>query len=364
MTDDLGDVIAAIDVADFLDYEGVDWRRAGSGANLMLKDCPFCGGSKWKVYINKRKKIGLCFSGDCGARFNLFTYTRELLQVDNGSVARHLSDYAKGAGVIRPKMERPAIELPSAWEMPSSVPIPTPDGMTHPFLLNRNILPETQALYGLRWCDQGQWTYFDEGGRSLSMDYSKRIIIPVQDLDGTVQSFVGRDVTGEAEKRYLFPATLPGTGRFLYGAHLLSDQKKLIINEGPFDVIATHQAIDGLVEFKEYGVIGSFGLSIGINDDENDQLHRLLELKSRNSINELMFMWDGENGALNAAIRYGFKMIEHGFNVRVALLPFDSDPNEVSTEIVREAIRNARTLTKLQALQWMTNPPYSRSANA
>lgn len=359
---DIKDLLNNVDLEDWLDWEGIDYRRAGSGMNLNVRECPFCHDNRWKVYINKDKKLGLCFHGDCSARFNLFTFARQHLDTDNKGVVSHFTDYTRRFGIMMPAPTLPLVFTPKnkEWQLPESSPLPTGDGKTHPFLINRHITLDTQAAFGLRWCKSGSFSYVDLSGRNRMMNFDNRIIIPVFDLEGGLQTFIGRDTTGVADKRYLFPATIPGTGRYLFGGNLLPETfTDLVVCEGPFDVMATRQAIQGYQEFRAYGVVGSFGLSIGMSDQENsnDQLGRLLKLRSR-GLERITIMWDGERGAFLAAINSGERLISHGFKVRIATLPADRDPNEVRTAVVREAIENAQELTPLTAIAWKLVPPY------
>lgn len=353
---DLQELLDDIDVADFLDYEAISYRRVGAGTNLNIRECPFCGSSNWKTYMRADNGRGLCFRGDCQAKFSLFSFTRQHLNADNKATAEHIKQYALQAGSVsaRPKIEHDPVT--DGWELPSSIPLPTPDGQTHPSLIKRRITLDTQALYGLRWCEEGRWTYKDIDGVQRAQIFDRRIIIPVHDLDGVVRSFQGRDGTGKAEKRYLFPSGLPGTGRFLYGGHLVSGKSHLVIGEGPFDTMAIHQAISNHPDFRNVGAVGSFGLSIGISEGD-DQLARLLKLKQAGT-STLTFLWDGERGAFLAAVANGEKLLSHGFRVRIGLLPADHDPNEVDTVVVRKAIEEAQELTPMQALAFRLNPAY------
>jgi DNA primase len=356
---ELQKVIEGIDLEDWLTWEAISFKRVGGGSNLRLQYCPFCGDSRNKVFFHREKKQGLCFHGDCQAKFNLFTFARQHLGTNNRGVIQHLKQYARQAGVIR---ARPVITEPvvaDGWELPESIPLPTPEGMTHPMLITRKITLDTQALFGLRWCEEGRWTYNDGDGVTRQQIFDQRIIIPVHDLDGTVKSFQGRDGTGKADKRYLFPATLPGTGRFLYGAHLVDGRSHLVLGEGPFDVMATHQAISGHPDYKDVAAVGVFGLSVSTGDREgaNDQLARLLQLKQR-GVRRLTFLRDGEPGAYLASIKDGEALLKHGFEIGIGLLPQDCDPNEVDTAIVRRAIEEAQTLTPLTALAMRLNCPY------
>jgi DNA primase len=360
--DDLSDIINSIDLKDFLDSDGIVYRRAGSGDNLQLRECPFCGNSDWKVYFSTKKKRGLCFKGDCQARFNMFTFVKQSHSFNNKETTRCIMNYASGMGFKLSVLRYVAPIITGGWEMPESIAIPTVEGYTHPTLTARSILPETQTLFGLRWCEKGMWSYRDDDGVDRQMIYDKRIIIPVHDTDGIVKTFVGRDGTGKSDKRYLFPATLPGTGRYLYGAHLLTGKEDhLVITEGPFDVMATHQSIRGFPEFAKTGVVGSFGLSIGMSDDENndDQLHRLFALRN-SGVKKLTFMWDGEVGAFAAAIKMGDKLRALGFVVNIAMLPDDCDPNEVDTACVRATISDAKRLNESSSILWKISSPYKK----
>ena len=358
-TSALSELLETVDIQDWLDTEGIDYRIGGAG-QLNIRECPVCGDSRWKVYLNQEHGRGLCFHGECNAKFNLFSFARAHLGTDTRGTALHFESYVRGTGgmPVAPKVVSVPV-TPGSWQMPSSIPLPTSTGMTHPFLIERRITLATQAMFGLRFCDEGSHRYVNHEGLDRVQDFSQRILIPVEDLDGEIKTFQGRDVTGEAEKRYLFPASLPGTGRFLYGASYVRNRSHLIICEGPFDVMATHQAIEGMQEFKDVGAIGSFGLSIGKGDQTgDDQLGRLRILK-REGLKTLTFLWDGEHGAFKQAVEAGRSLREEGFKVRIGMLPQNKDPADVSTEIVRSAIREAQSLTDHNLLRFTLQNPYS-----
>ena len=190
------------------------------------------------------------------------------------------------------------------------------------------------------------------------MSFANRILLPVHDLDGTAVSFQGRDITGETDLRYLFPPSLPSSGRYLYGGHLALGAERLVVGEGPFDVIAIHQAITGLPEFKTAAAVGTFGLSISHTDEAgNDQLGRLLRLKALGA-REVVFLWDGEANALKHALKAADLLHRHGFVVKIGLLPKDHDPGEVETRVIREAIERAETYSPQLQVVWGLQSPY------
>jgi DNA primase len=305
----LSDILDDVDLVDWLDSESIRWKRTSSSDNIQLKDCPFCGDSKSRVYFSLSKKRGTCFHGDCPkGNFNLFSFAKEHLHTDSRGTIRHFEAFARGAGIRAAPRITPAVTLAEGWKLPASVALPTPEGHTHPFLINRQITLDTQAEFGLRWCEEGWFNWTGLDGKRKGMKFDKRILIPIADLDSTVQTFMGRatwEITDESEKRYLFAPTLPGSGRFLYGGHLVKGKKHLAIGEGPFDVMAIHQAFQGHKDFAEWGAVGSFGLTIGHGNEEgNDQLGRLRTLK-RDGLESVTFLWDGEPGAYRHALKAG-----------------------------------------------------------
>lgn len=359
--DTLPDAIRAIDLEEWFDHEAIDYKRVGSGENINVQSCPFCGDDRWRVYFSRTKKLGICFHGSCPKKtFNLFSFAREHIGGDNASTAKGLIDFANGSGAIRLKAPAPVCEpvAADALTLPVSVPLPDATTPADAYLAARRVLPRTQELFGLRWSLAGTWPYEDVDGKPRQMSFAQRILIPVHDLDGTPKTFQGRDVTGLTDLRYLFPPSLPASGRFLYGGHLAVGAKHLVLSEGAFDTIATHQAIEGLSEFKDCAAIGSFGLSLSHSDATgDDQLGRLLRLKAAGA-EVVTIMWDGEKNALAHALNAADLLHRQGFQVRLALLPPDADPGEVDTRVIRDTIANARPFSQTLRIEWMLRSPY------
>jgi len=222
------------------------------------------------------------------------------------------------------------------------------------------VLPRTQELFGIRWCEAGAFAYEDAYGRGRSMDFSGRILLPIHDLDGTVCNFVGRDATGEAEIRYLFPPTLPGAGRFLYGGHLAGGRAHLVIGEGPFDAIAIHQAIADHPDFRDAAAVGTFGISLGhVDPAGDDQLGRIRRLQA-GGLKRVTFLWDGEREALRQALKAAEVVSRgvQGLEVHVGLLPKGSDPAELDSRLVREAIARAGRWSLQMTARLTLSSPY------
>lgn len=355
--DSIFDRIKDIEVEELLSTLGVDYTAVRGSDIIKLSECPHCGRSD-KANFSRSKKVGHCWRASCGERWNMWSFTLKTLNDDKRETINFFRDMTDGRVYTPPTIvieDEPQEAM--EWELPKNTPLPTPEGYTHPYLLERGITIDTQRHFDLRWCEKGWFNYYEDEERR-GMFFGDRILIPTYDLDGQIKTFQGRDVTGTAEKRYLFPKKLPGTGRFIYGAHLVVGKRRLIANEGAFDVFATHQAIKGLSAYADTGVIGTYGLDIGNNDQDGDhQIARIRKL-IENGLEEVILMWDGEIGAFHAAVKAGRKLKAEKIKVKIATLPEGKDPAEITTAEVRKTIESARTLTELSAMQWDMQKTY------
>ena len=344
---ELAEILEDLDLCDYLECEGIEYKKSGPN-NIKLKECPWCGGSK--AYFSVTKKVGNCFSASCNEKFNLFTFAKQTLSTTNFETFKHFKNYSDNFGynsssTLMSVETTPLEPLTSGWKLPNSVSLPTPSGHTHSALTARSISLETQAKFGLRWCEKGSFNYYDEFYGSKFQNFSQRIIIPVYDLNDELVTFQGRaawNVNEESgEKRYLFPAGLPGTGKFIYNGNKVKSLETLIMGEGPFDAMAIDQLISNDIDFKGYGAIASFGLNIGHGDENHDdQLGRLRTLKSQ-GLKTIIICWDGEHNAFMQALEAAKFLNEERFNVKVVTLPQGTDPNEVTSIVLKKCIEEA-----------------------
>lgn len=354
----LSEILAGVDLEEWLDHVGIEYRRTAGGDDLQLHVCPVCQDDRWRVYMSREKKLGVCFHAECRSKFNLFSFARAHLGADSRGTIRHFEDYASRVLRLPPRPKAlTRVASPDDLVLPESVSLPTPEGHTHPYLIDRSVLPATQALFGMRWCESGVWAYADVDGTPKRMGFGGRILLPIYDLDGTVRTFVGRDVTGSSALRYLFPPSLPSAARYLYGSELAGEAEHLILGEGPFDVIAIHQALDH-PEFRGCAALGTFGLSVGHGDAQgDDQLGRLLRLR-RGRARRATMLWDGEVGALREALKAAELLSRHGLPASIGLLPPGKDPGEVDTATIRRAIAAAQPYNAHLRLQYSLRNPY------
>ena len=82
MASELTEALEHLDMIDFLEYEGIDYkeRTGSSGPQFNIQECPSCGDRKWRVWINQESGLGNCFHGDCTQKtFNKYSF----MAIDN-----------------------------------------------------------------------------------------------------------------------------------------------------------------------------------------------------------------------------------------------------------------------------------------
>lgn len=348
MSDDLKEVLEKLDIGSYLDREGIEYREShgSSGAQLNVRECPTCGGSKWKVFLNAESGLGNCFHGSCEAKFNKFSFIRAHTSLAGRELVEHIKVVGAEMG-WRPPRKSVKTTTRGTLELPATFPIPT-NGRNLTYLENRGITIPIAQYFGLRFCARGKFWYVQDGEARCQV-YDNRVIIPVFDIDGNLVSFQGRDITGTAEKKYLFPNGFASTGEHLFNAHNVVDCRHVLVGEGAFDVAAQKIALDGDLELRDVVPVGTFGKHVALN-----QLARFRTLRER-GVTHVTFMWDGEPQAVRDAVTAGLQLVGIGMKVRIAILPDGKDPNEVPAEVVRRAFYTAQALTKATAPKILLN---------
>ncbi len=356
---EIEDLLDMVDMEDFLSVESIEYRvtRGRSGTQLNLKECPRCGGRDWKVYLNADTGLGSCFHGSCSGEpgFNKYSFIHHLNDKSHRETINALKRYAKTLGwsSTRKRAPRPADENPDDINIPDSFPLPI-NGKTLKYLSARGFGPELAEYFGWRFSKSGTYNY-TLGGEDKVQDWSNRVVIPVYGIDGQLVTFQGRSTEPNPFQKYLFPPGLAGAGRFIYNSHNALGLKEIVLGEGAFDVAAIKKAFDEDITFTGVGICGTFGMHLSMAESgaENDQLSDLKRMKAA-GLQEITMMWDGSPSAILNACKTGTKLRTYGFKVKLAILPLDCDPNEVDTEIVRQAFVQARELTPLYAASIMS----------
>lgn len=354
----LDSLLSEIDPEDYVSYLGLDYKNTvgSSGPQLNVRECPRCGGSDWKVFLNAESGVGCCFHGSCSDSpgMNLFSLTKALNDGSNRLAFEELERYAKDIGwkPTRAKAVEQIAPVQASLVLPESVRLPHKSKIPK-YLKGRKFEPKTIEHFGWLYSQSGKFYFKNAEDETRWQDYSKRIIIPVLDLGGELKTFQGRDITGSADKKYLFPAGLPGTARYLYNAHNAKSFKSIVMGEGVMDVAAIHQAFSADHSLAKVIPVGSFGkvLSKG-QPDGSDQLGALLKLKQL-GLKQITMMWDSEPKTVISAIKTAQELEALGFVAKVAILPEGCDPNEAQPHEVRSAYRNAFRATKLNCARYL-----------
>ena len=337
---------ADIDLMEILDHEGLDYNETSgsSGAQLNLKECPNC-------FV-------------CDTTYNVWTFVAAHLGTgDKKIIGKFFASIAPKT--FRPK-PKPKIAVHTEIEdaqLPLSFALPYNDGTNHAYLDNRGITAKYAERFKLRYCQYGYHSYEKEG-RKLTQNFDGRIIIPVLDLDGELVSFQGRDIEGTSDRKYLFPAQLPSTGRYIYNGHeaMALKAQNVIMCEGAFDVIPVAIACDLFPEMNSVIPVGSFGKHLSNSaPGKESQVDALMKLKRKGNLKTVTIMWDGEYNALNAALDAAAVITGLGIRARIALLPAGKDPNEVDASEIRKAWLDAKTYTKMLDLRWRVQNPYIKT---
>jgi len=344
---ELQEALDTIDMEAWLDAEGIRYRstRGRSGPQFNIKECPICGNSKYKVFMNQENGLGNCFHGDCEAKLNKWKFIHATLGGTARATIDHIKHFASTQG-WRPKRIKSAATSSGPLTMPDSIQLPH-NGRNLRYLDNRGITADIAQYFELRFSHHGKFPYLDPNGDPLEQDYSNRVIIPIFDLEGQMVSFQGRDITGTADRKYLFPPGFASTGSVLYNGHNAHGAEHVVLGEGVFDVAAIKIALDGDMNLRDVVPVGTFGKHLSYGS-EDSQLARLLQLKAE-GLGMISIMWDGEARAIVDAVDAGLLLRQAGFMVRIAILPDGKDPNEVTADEVRAAFYKSVALTPASA---------------
>ncbi len=348
-----------IDIEQYLDQEGVAFSHSYGtrGLQLNLHECPACGGGGRKTYINAESGLGNCFHGDCGIKFNKFKLIWKVSGLSGNELVKHISALAEDQGwmpkKVRAEIKRGALALPSKLR-------PIPEGERHlRYLAERGVTEDSARWFQLTYCHGGWWGYKLDTGEERWVSYDKRVVIPITDLDGTLVSFQGRDITGTKEPKYLFPTGFAVAGSHLYNGHNFIDgtHTHAVVGEGAFDAIAIHQALLGHASCSAMLPLATFGMHLSSGPD--GQIAKFIRLKER-GLKTVTMMWDGEGRAMTGAVKAGLQLAELGLNVQVARLPAGYDPAQgpdkmpTPPELVRQAIFKATFLTRMSAIKLLS----------
>ncbi|MEI9600115.1 DNA primase (plasmid) [Moellerella wisconsensis] len=360
---ELVEKLESLDFEQYLQIEGIAFRRTTgkSGRELNIRECPTCGNHSWKVYFNPKTNVGVCFAGSHpqDEQFNTYRFLKEYSGLRGRDLNGYIDSQLLEQGWQPKKKEvvlESGVDLKREVQLPMHFELPLPDGRLPTYLDERNITADLVKYFDLSFITNASHVYRDYSGKVSTQDFSMRVLIPIYDLSGELSTFQGRDVTGQAEKKYLFPSTLPASGRFLYNGHNAMGKSTVIVLEGAFDVYATKRAIFGEESLRDLvEPIGTFGmhLSGSVNEDGQDQLGGFLALKAA-GLKNVVLLWDSEKQAIKNTVKAARKLVSIGLNVKIAAFEKEGQDAGGSTdEEIVNAYYRSKTFTSKLALELM-----------
>jgi DNA primase len=314
------------------------------GANWMAC-CPFHKEKTPSFSVSPAKEIFYCFG--CHKGGSVFNFVMEMERV---SFPEAIKLVAEKSGVPLPKLiddsrfearrqeADEVIEL-NRWALEwweQQLELSGEGRIARDYLTRREITDETRKTFRLGYApdswdalslylrqkgasqDQiersGLLVKKEEGG---SYDrFRGRLIFPVMDIQGKPIAFGGRTLKDEAAKYINSPETAAYTkGRNLFGLNLTRDEIRragfVILVEGFLDLIVPYQ-------FGVRNLVASLGTAL-----TSDQA-RLVSRFAR----KVVVNYDGDNAGVQAAKKSIEILLAEDLEVKILVLPDNSDPDE------------------------------------
>lgn len=155
--------------------------------------------------------------------------------------------------------------------------------------------------------------------------FRDRVMFGIRDLDGTIAGFIGRDLSGHpGAPKYLntHQNTIFDKGSLLYGLHEGTHEeagRQPVVVEGPLDVlaIATRQ------QHHDAGLLPLAPCGTAFTDT-----HARRVAEAVHAGLPVVVAMDSDPTGRAAALKAGERLRQHDLDVRVAVLPNGTDPNE------------------------------------
>jgi len=314
---------------------GTNWRAP----------CPFHKETKPSFNVNPAKEMFFCFG--CHKGGTVFNFIMEMERV---AFPEAIKIVAEKSGVALPRMidndrfearkhdSDQVIEL-NQWALQwwqDQLQSKAATSVRH-YLQDRGITEETAKTFRLGFAPDswealsthlrqkgatqeqleksGLVVKKDEGG---SYDrFRGRLIFPVFDVQGKPIAFGGRTLDPDGDPKYLNSPETPAytKGRHLYGLHLTRDeirrQEFAILVEGYFDLIVPYQ-------HGVRNIVASLGTAL-----TSEQVNLIGRFAHKVLVN-----YDGDRAGVAAAKRAIETILAHDIEVKVLVLPDNTDPDD------------------------------------
>lgn len=321
---------------DFNEWASANLPHARLNGKEWSAPCPWCGKSG-KFFVSDQGKF-ICFSGSCGEKSK--KPWRLIAKVSGVSPEQARAEAFRSSVSFRRRVTTPktlserlaALRGNRGSEIDTQVRAELPDGFVPiydakrrkpwrmpKYMSGRGFSRETMKAFGVGYTNSGAWV---ERPGKKSLYVGDRLIIPIS--SGVHRSWTARDLTGKASNKYL---NAPSTDnrRLLFGwNHLPEESRDIVIQEGPTDVLMSHQ----------HGMVGAIGLMGKVMNRE-----QLTLMFRKPSSCHIVIMLDPEAAAEAHAI--GMQLASRFPNIYIAALKEGSDPGQATKSEAWEAFDDA-----------------------
>jgi DNA primase len=320
-------VIEETDIAKLItDLAGVRVRPIGKEQAIAL--CPFHKDHKPSLSINITNGVYYCHA--CGAKGNVITFLESYAGL---TFPEAVEELAKRAGIPLPDIQIYDLNILIQWAYEQW----NHTDKAAEFLERRGLKGSLATEYGLKLGEpvvskllnlsakkKLPITLKDIERAGLGKDkFANRVIFPLFSSSGFLVGISGRALTTEPGiAKWLHTNAHSGFRRnkHLYGidkaSGIIARTKKVVIVEGPLDVLAVHQAN------PEVAVVGIFGSYIS---SEQCKLLHFAE--------DVILALDNDSGGRRGTMNSIATLLAHGKQVWVSVLPEGKDPCDVAGEL-------------------------------
>lgn len=271
------------------------FQVVGRSGDEYTLHCPWCQSSKNVLYANANKGLYVCFT--CDAKGSL-EKMGALPNVTTENVRERLRRMRE------PKKEQHF--YPESWLKQFDVP--------HDYwTVERDLDPETVSRFGLGYDP-----------------FTDRCTLPLRDVRGRLLGVTYRRLD-DGKPKYLHPKGFP-TGRHLYGAWLLGDQKRVAVVEGQVDTVRCWS--------ERVPAVGLMGARITADQ---------VKVLQRAGIKTVVLMLDNDHAGVKGAV--GVHEMLQGSGIRILAGWYRSywnvkDPDGLKGDRLRKMFHSAVPMTE------------------
>jgi len=270
--------------------------------------CPFAylhldGDDKTPSFaIHKETGVWHCFT--CGEKGTLVSLIKKLKNVSD-SVAQQIIQGYEDVSFQRIKKKLSNLREQHS-ERKAEVKVITLPGLVEvetckkalQYLQNRGLYLNVIRKFNIQFCQRGL--------------YKDRLIIPIF-YERKCVGFIARDITDQAESKYLLPSEFKKS-KYLFNIDTINSNKPVWLVEGVFDVLK-------LFQFGLRNVVAVFGSEVS-----DTQVALLL----RKNVREVVLCFDSDQAGTKVMKNF-IRKYNQFFKVCVTQLPDLKDPGDLST---------------------------------